>query len=165
MEGQHHNQIKDVKMKITMMLLTLVFFSNCTDNQSNYLVKNFVEELIISGENDKIEEYIDLGAEVKSKTEYLDFFEEIFQSIRSELVDGCNLNYELLTFDEARNSNLSSFRQYEKNYAKFEQVHFIICGGKIVLPIIINENNKIISFQSSVLKKLGGDYSPILLNK
>lgn len=159
--------VKDNKMKTRMIFYTFLTFllvSSCMENQPNFIVNGFVQELIISGEIDKIEEYLNLGEEVKSKTDYLAFFKESFQSIRNELADGCNLNYELLTFNQARNSDLSTFEQYEKKYSKFEKVYFIVCGEKIILPII-QKNNKIISFQSSILKKDGGNYSPFLLNE
>ncbi|TXK01943.1 hypothetical protein [Flagellimonas aequoris] len=120
--------------------------------------------MIISGEVDKIDEYLDLGEDVKSKPEYLTFFKENFMSLKNTMVEGCNLDYEVLTMNEARDLNVNDIVQYEKNYSKFEQVYFVVCNGKIILPII-EKDNRIISFQSSMLKKLEHDYTPFLLNQ
>ncbi|RIV70514.1 hypothetical protein D2U88_09045 [Flagellimonas aequoris] len=139
-------------------------FSSCTKQQPKSLVKNFIDELIISGEVDKIDEYLDLGEDVKSKPEYLTFFKENFMSLKNTMVEGCNLDYEVLTMNEARDLNVNDIVQYEKNYSKFEQVYFVVCNGKIILPII-EKDNRIISFQSSMLKKLEHDYTPFLLNQ
>lgn len=149
---------------IFLIFISCVLESACTNHHSSTLIENFVDEVIISGKTNKIEEYLDLGENVTSNPEYLTFFKENFASIKDSMDKGCGLEYELLTFDEARKSNIHTIGQYEKNYSKFEQVYFVICDGKIILPII-QENNKIISVQSSILKKLGGDYSPFLLNK
>lgn len=166
MEVQLHKQIKDVNMKpITTFLtfLTYILFGSCVNQQTEPLIKSFVDEMIISGEIDKIEKYLDLGENVKSKPEYLTFFQENFNSIKSKMEEECNLNYELFTFDDARESGIKTVQQYEKKYSKFEHVYFVVCNEKVIMPII-SENNKIISFQSSILKKNGGDYSPFFLN-
>ncbi|MGN7514371.1 MAG: hypothetical protein ACTHOM_08340 [Allomuricauda sp.] len=149
---------------IFLSFLAVVVFYGCAQDQSKLLINNFVDELVVSGKIENIEEFLGLGEEVKSKPNYLAFLEKYFIYMRKELVDDCNMDYEVLSFDEAENSNLSTFHQYEKNYSKFKQVYFIICSGEIVLPIII-ENNRVISFQSNILKKSGVDYFPFLLNK
>lgn len=146
------------------ILLAPILFNNCVEDQSNSLVKNFVDEMIISGEIDKIEKYLDLGKNVKSKPEYLTFFQENFISIKSKMEEECNLNYGLFTFDDARKSGIKTVQQYEKKYSEFEHVYFVVCNEKVIMPIIL-ENNKIISFQSGILKKNGGDYSPFFLNE
>lgn len=151
-------------MKPIMIFLTYILFCCSTNQQSKPPIKSFVDELIISGEIGEIEDYLDLGENVKSKPEYLTFFKENFASIKNRMIEECNLNYKLLTFDEARNLKINTVEQYEKNYSKFEHVYFVVCNGEIILPII-QENNKVISFQSNILKNLGGDYSPFLLNE
>ncbi|KAB5491773.1 MULTISPECIES: hypothetical protein [Flagellimonas] len=154
-------------MKTIMIFLTFisnVLIGACANHQSSTLIENFVDEIVISGKIDKIEEFLDLGEDIKSNPEYLAFFKENFASIKDTMEEGCSLEYELFTFDEARKSNINTIGQYEKNYSKFDHVYFVVCDGKIILPII-QENNKIISIQSSMLKKLGGDYSPFLLNQ
>ncbi|WP_127023537.1 hypothetical protein [Flagellimonas beolgyonensis] len=128
------------------------------------MVKRFVDDIIVSGDVGKIEEYLDLGTEVKSNPDYLIFFKEYFKEIRGLLDKGCDFDYDLLTFEEAKKSDVKSIEQYEKYYSHYEQVFFIICNDQITLPLIV-ENDKIISFQSKMLKKYGGDYSPFLLNK
>ncbi|MBO0329917.1 hypothetical protein [[Muricauda] lutisoli] len=149
---------------IFLSFLAVVLFYGCAQDQSKLLINNFVYELVVSGKINNIEEFHGLGEEVRSKPNYLAFLEKYFIYMRKELVDDCNMDYEVLSYDEAKNSSLSTFHQYVKNYSKFKQVYFIICSGEIALPIII-ENNRIISFQSNILKKSGGDYSPFLLNK
>ena len=39
----------------------------------------------------------------------------------------------------------------------------VVCGKKIILPVI-TENNKIISFQTGIVKKKNQDLAPYLLN-
>lgn len=51
MEGQLHKQIKDVKMKTSMIFLTFitnVLIGTCTNHQSNTLIENFVDEIVVS---------------------------------------------------------------------------------------------------------------------
>jgi len=150
------------KMKL-ILLLTIVTFSCKTENVKKELISEFIENVILdkSYNIDNINEYLDLEKDsLIPDSELLKFLNFNIDYLRSEIKDMKQLN--IMSYkDFIANENFSS---YNINYPKSEDVFFVVKKDKLITSIIVNDDNKILSFFTGLIKHKD-NINPYMINK
>ncbi|MBQ4913299.1 hypothetical protein J8L85_02535 [Maribacter sp. MMG018] len=152
-----------MKANVYILIVMIALFAGCKLNSQDRLIRNFVENAILKEDVSNLSAYLALSNRITNKAGYQEFFEKNFKSIKDSMGKGCEAKYTIKDYKSAESMNLEDFNRYKQNYVAFENVYFVVCGKKIILPVI-TENNKIISFQTGIVKKKDQDLAPYLLN-
>ncbi|WP_164674205.1 hypothetical protein [Maribacter litoralis] len=152
-----------MKTNVYVFIVLMALLAESKLHAQERLIEDFVENTILKEDVSNLKAFLSLSNNITNKEGYQEFFKKDFKSIKNSMGKDCETNYVIKDYKGAESMNLVDFNLYKKNYADFENVYFVICGKKIMLPVI-TENNKIISFQTGIMKKQNQDLTPYLLN-
>jgi len=138
--------------KLILIITLMTTFSCSSQNDKKEVINKFIEEVILNESYDisKINKFININTDslTSSSNTYkqLKFYIDLF---RNEISDN---KFKIITYKEFK----STFKEYHKEhnmvYKKVDEVFWLVSKGRLITFVIINENNKIISFYSGLIK-------------
>lgn len=153
--------------KKNMLVITVLFLMgqllSCQTNDDLKIIDQFITKVILdeSFNIENISDYLSIGEDTskyKVKDLYL-VLQTNIDAIRQSL-NSCESDYKI---DSHYSVDRLLLDNYKLDYPDYEDVYYLFCDNKVVMPIIIKEG-KIISFFTSLKKAESQHYKPWLLN-
>ena len=136
-------------IKITLML-ALLTFSCSSQSKKKEVINKFVEEVILNESYDlsKINKFININTDslISDSNTYKQLKFNI-DLIRYDIINNNN-KFKIVTYKKFKNT----FREYNIVYKNTNEIFCILSNDELITPFIIDENDKIISFYSGLIK-------------
>lgn len=122
--------------KSILSLVTVILFLSCSNqNKKIQVVRNFADNI----SNSKQYQNLVKSPIKQNNIKIIDFNVEILKKKLNQ-----NPNFKILNYDEFHSDN--KFSDFKIEYMNHDNVFYLINDNKLITHVIINDNNKIISF-------------------
>lgn len=139
--------------KLFSPIILIVLLACNSQKNKELILNNFIEKAVLNESYDisKINEFIYVKKDsIKENTETYRLIQFNLRLLHHQLT---NIeSYKIITHKEFVLQN--SFKNYTIDYKNLDNVYYIISENKLIAPLIINKNNKIVSFFSGKGKPL-----------